>query len=106
METNKARFEQFSDGVFAIAITLLALELQVPELRSQQLVPAIQEIIPFLPNIVTFIISFITIAIFWINHRQLSEHITILKRRVLWANVSILLFITLIPFARIFKDRH
>ncbi len=96
----KSRFEQFSDGVFAIAITLLALELRVPELFSTDIARAARELIPLIPNIVTFILSFVTIAIFWVNHHQLTQLFgTIKHRRILWSNILFLLFLTLIPFA-------
>ena len=95
----KARFEQFSDGVFAIAITLLALELHVPTLISHDIPHAVQELAPFLPNIITFILSFVTIAIFWVNHHQLTQMFErIMHRRVLWLNMLFLLCLTLIPF--------
>ncbi len=95
----KARFEQFSDGVFAIAITLLAIELHAPAVVSPHLGTALRDLIPFLPSIATFIISFVTIAIFWVNHHQLSHMMThVVRRRILWANILFLLFVTLIPF--------
>lgn len=96
---NKARLEQFSDGVFAIAITLLALEIHVPSLYSNDFAKSFAEISKLLPNIITFIISFIAIAIFWVNHHQLTQTVGPIRRRVLWANVLVLLFVTLIPFA-------
>lgn len=95
---NKARLEQFSDGVFAIAITLLALELRVPRLANVGLESAVQEILPLLPNILTFVLSFMTIAIFWVNHHQLTQDVGIIRRRILWSNMLTLLFVTLIPF--------
>ncbi len=96
----KSRFEQFSDGVFAIAITLLALELHPPAVQSTDIIGALHELKPLLPTIITFVISFITIAIFWVNHHQLTQMIeTINRRRILWANILFLLFLTLIPFA-------
>lgn len=95
----KSRFEQFSDGVFAIAITLLALELNVPTVVSHDFVQAIRDLAPFIPSIATFVISFVTIAIFWVNHHQLTAMLeTINRRRILWANIMFLLFLTLIPF--------
>jgi uncharacterized membrane protein len=96
--SSKARFEQFSDGVFAIAITLLALELHVPTLNSTTLAGAARELIPLIPNILTFFISFFTIAIFWVNHHQLTQEIGPLNRRTIWTNMLLLFFITLIPF--------
>ena len=95
---NKARLEQFSDGVFAIAITLLALELHVPDLVSTGVKEGINELRPHLPNIFTFVLSFLTIAIFWVNHHQLTQEVGAIRRRVLWMNMLNLLFVTLIPF--------
>lgn len=96
---HKGRLEAFSDGVFAIAITLLALELKVPHISNNSLAGAIKELIPLLPNVATFILSFITIAIFWANHHQLTRSIETVSRRVVWSNMLFLMFLTLIPFA-------
>lgn len=95
----KGRIEQFSDGVFAIAITLLALEIHVPQLLSQNINGSIHELLPMIPNIATFVLSFMTIAIFWVNHQQLTQSMTNITRRTLWYNTLLLMFITLIPFA-------
>lgn len=96
--TPTVRFESFSDGVFAIAVTLLALELRVPILQGTYH-QSFRGLIPLIPSILTFVLSFISIAIFWVNHHQLTQKITtITKRRVLWLNVLFLLFITVIPF--------
>lgn len=93
------RFEAFSDGVMAIAITLLALELKVTVLTSTTFSEGVNELIPYLPHLLTFALSFLTIAIFWVNHHQMTEHIEFLNRRVIWANMLFLMFQTLIPFA-------
>jgi uncharacterized membrane protein len=95
--TNKIRFESFSDGVFAIAVTLLALGLRVPFLPGNSF--SFQELVPIVPSLLTFVLSFVAIAIFWVNHHQLTQNlITINKRRILWLNILFLLFVTLIPF--------
>ncbi len=96
---NKARLEQFSDGVFAIAITLLALELKVPHIVNDNLSLSIRELMPLIPNIATFILSFLAIAIFWVNHHQLTRSIETVSRRIIWSNIFLLMFVTLIPFA-------
>lgn len=96
---HKARLEQFSDGVFAIAITLLALELKVPHIANQNLGASIRELLPLIPNVATFILSFIAIAIFWVNHHQLTRSIETVSRRIVWSNILFLMFVTLIPFA-------
>ncbi len=96
---HKARLEQFSDGVFAIAITLLALELKVPHILNTTLDLSVRELVPLIPNVATFILSFIAIAIFWVNHHQLTRSIETVSRRIIWSNTLFLMFVTLIPFA-------
>lgn len=94
----KGRIEQFSDGVFAIAITLLAIELKVPHLISSSVSGSFSELLPLIPIVATFVLSFVTIAIFWVNHQQLSQSMNTISRRMLWINVMLLMFVTLIPF--------
>jgi len=97
--TGKMRYENFSDGVFAIAITLLALELHVPHFEGTTLRNSLTELIPLIPTILTYVLSFVTIAIFWVNHHQLTQNFTTInKRRMLWQNMVFLMFVTLIPF--------
>lgn len=97
--TNTIRFESFSDGVFAIAMTLLALELRVPYLQTIGGGFSLQGLVPLIPNLLTFVLSFVAIAIFWVNHHQLTQNInSITRRRILWLNILLLLFVTLIPF--------
>ncbi len=97
--TNKIRFDAFSDGVFAIAITLLALGLRVPYLPVSGMPFSLQGFAPIVPSLLTFVLSFGTIAIFWVNHHQLTQTLsTINRRRILWLNILFLLFVTLIPF--------
>lgn len=93
------RLESFSDGVIAIAITLLALELKVPVLASNDIKDSLLEIVGLLPTLLTFILSFVTIAILWVNHHQMTEHIKTLNRRIIWSNMAFLMFLALIPFA-------
>jgi uncharacterized membrane protein len=96
---HKSRLEQFSDGVFAIAITLLALEIKVPHLLNTTPVASLRELLPLIPNIATFILSFLGIAIFWVNHHQLTRNIQTVSRKIVWGNMLFLMFLTLIPFA-------
>ena len=93
------RVEAFSDGVLAIVITLLVLELRVPHLEgeptSRALAAAFVEIIP---KGVSFIVSFAIVAIFWVNHHQLFHSISRVNRPLLWLNMAFLLFISAAPF--------
>jgi uncharacterized membrane protein len=74
-----------SDGVFAIVITLLVLEIHVPELRhGQTLQVALQEV---RPSIVAFLISFVIVAISWAGHRDLFAHVRRTDRSLVWLNI-------------------
>ncbi len=104
--TVRARIESFSDGVMAIAITLLALELRVPhfDMMYANAILTVRDIVPYLPGFGAFVLSFVTIAIFWVNHHQLTQHISHtdtkpISRRAIWANIVLMFFVTLIPFA-------
>lgn len=96
-DSRKNRLENFSDGVMAIAITLLALE--IPHITPTITDTIYQQLRTLIPGILTFLLSFMTIAIFWVNHHQLTQHIDRIKRRVTWATMLFLFFMTLIPFA-------
>lgn len=98
-DSRKIRIEAISDGVIAIAITLLALELKIPHLGDKNFYDSLKEIIPLLPGILTFILSFVSIAIFWVNHNRLTQHIKHIRGRIIWTNTTFLMFQTLIPFA-------
>lgn len=90
---SKARLEAFSDGVFSIVMTLLAIELHPFDLQGWG------DFLPFLPMFLLFILSFITTAIWWVNHHQLCLSIKTVDHSILWLNTITLLFITLIPFS-------
>ncbi len=90
---NKTRLEAFSDGVFSIVMTLLAIDLHPFDITRWP------DFLPFLPTFLLFVLSFITIAIWWVNHHQLCLSIKTVTHRILWLNILTLLFITLIPFS-------
>lgn len=88
----KGRLEAFTDAVMAIIITIMVLEMKAPEnTRLEALVPA-------LPVFLSYVLSFIYIAIYWINHHRLFEPVEIIDVRVLWANINLLFWLSLIPF--------
>ena len=93
------RIEAFSDGVFAIVITLLVLELRVPQIKDELSSWELRQAIVHLgPKFLGFAISFFIIAIFWVNHHQLFHSIKRSTRMLLWLNNLLLLFLTFIPF--------
>jgi len=88
-----ARIAAFSDGVFAIAITLLTLQLAIP--KSGELT---QDLIDLQPNFVAFVISFLVIGNYWVAHHRLFAVVVRYDNRLLWLNLLTLFFIVLLPF--------
>jgi uncharacterized membrane protein len=93
---DRSRLEAFSDGVFAVAITLLALDLTVPGYGHGPLVDQLTE---KWPAFLAYLISFFMIGIVWVNHHALVRSIVKVDRTLLFVNLLLLLFVVLIPFA-------
>jgi uncharacterized membrane protein len=92
---DRSRLEAFSDGVFAVAITLLALNLTVAGPGHGHL---IHQLGSHWPSFVAYLISFLTIGIIWVNHHALIQSVKAVDRMLLFANLVLLLFVVLIPF--------
>jgi uncharacterized membrane protein len=92
---DKARLEAFSDGVFAIAITLLVLDLHVPEVGDGSLAHALWR---QWPADASYVVSFVTIGIIWVNHHAVFRHLERCDRRLLFLNVFLLLTVAVIPY--------
>jgi len=86
------RLEAFSDGVIAIIITIMVLELKVPHEAS------LQALRPLLPGFLTYILSYIYIGIYWNNHHHLLQATQQVSGGILWANLYLLFWLSLIPF--------
>lgn len=95
MPSETARIEAFSDGVFAIAVTLLILEVKVPAADSGQLG---RHLLQQWPSYVAFVLSFAFIGIMWINHHRLFNHIRRSDDGLLILNLLVLLGVTAVPF--------
>lgn len=95
MTTETARVEAFSDGVFAIAITLLILEIKVPSSSTSNLA---SELLRQWPSYLSFFISFAFIGIMWINHHRLFAHIRKSDDLLLIFNLALMFGVTIIPF--------
>jgi len=93
---DRARLEAFSDGVFAVAITLLALNLTVAGPAGPQ--GLLDQLTAKWPAFAGYLISFLTIGIIWVNHHVLVRQITQVDRTLLFVNLMLLLFVVLIPF--------
>ncbi len=95
MTTETARIEAFSDGVYAIAITLLILEIKVP---TSGAVPLSIQLLRQWPSYVSYVISFAFIGIMWINHHRVFTHIRRSDNGVMVLNLLLLLGVTTVPF--------
>lgn len=89
---DSGRVEAFSDGVFAIIITIMVLELHAPEGAS------FDALKPVLPKFISYVLSFIYVAIYWNNHHHLFQAVKHVNGRVLWSNILLLFCLSLIPF--------
>ena len=84
--------EAFSDGVLAIIITIMVLELRAPD------EPSLAALIPLIPTFLSYILSFVFIGIYWNNHHHLLQTVEKVDGRILWANLHLLLWLSLTPF--------
>ncbi len=89
----KGRLEAFSDGVIAIIITIMVLELKVPHSAEWS---ALQELIPVF---LSYILSFVYVAVYWGNHHHLMHTVKHVSAGIIWSNAALLFFLSLIPFA-------
>jgi uncharacterized membrane protein len=90
---DKGRLEAFSDGVMAIIITIMVLELVAPEEAS------LATLVPLIPTFAGYALSFVFIAIYWNNHHHLFQAAERVNGSVLWANMFLLFWLSLVPFA-------
>jgi uncharacterized membrane protein len=90
---NKNRLEAFSDGVLAIIITIMVLEIKVP--HGEQLA----DLLPLWPVFLSYVLSFINVGIYWNNHHHLLHAAHKVNGGVLWANLLLLFWLSLMPFA-------
>ena len=88
----KGRLEAFSDAVVAILITIMVLELKVPHVAD------LQSIRPLLPVFLTYVLSFIYVGIYWNNHHHMFQATDRINGKILWANMNLLFWLSLIPF--------
>jgi uncharacterized membrane protein len=90
---SRGRLEAFSDGVLAIVITIMVLELRPPEGSTFDV------LIPLWPKFLSYVMSFAYIGIYWNNHHHLLQATHAVTGRVLWANLHLLFWLSLVPFA-------
>jgi len=89
---SKGRMEAFSDGVLAIIITIMVLEMKVPHGID------FESLRPLIPVLLSYILSFVFLGIYWNNHHHLLQAVRKVNGRILWANLHLLFWLSLIPF--------
>lgn len=97
---SKNRLEAFSDGVIAIIVTIMVLELKIPH-ESSWLALA-----PLIPKLLGYLLSFVIVAIMWVNHHHVMHPVESVDNRLLWANNVMLFWMSLIPFATGYMSEH
>src|SRR5512141_549727 len=88
----KERLEAFSDGVIAVIITIIVLEMQVPH------GPELAALAPLVPVFLTYVLSFIYVGIYWNNHHHMLHMAASINGVVMWANLHLLFWLSLLPF--------
>ena len=97
---HKGRIEAFSDGVLAIIITIMVLELKVPHGHD------LDALLPLLPIFFSYVLSFANVGIYWNNHHHMFQAVKHVGGWVLWANLHLLFWLSLMPFATGFMGEN
>jgi uncharacterized membrane protein len=103
-ETNRA--EAFSDGVLAIVITLLVLEIKIPHVPDHNDVAQWVALKELIPKIAAWVISFVFVLVFWVAHHYLFNSLRKVDRGLLWLNGLFLLFMSFVPFPTAFAGEY
>ena len=96
----KGRIEAFSDGVIAIIITIMVLELRVPHGDT------IEALLPLVPTLLSYVLSFVYIGIYWNNHHHLLHAAKHVNGTILWCNLHLLFWLSLVPFVTGWMDEN
>lgn len=97
---HKQRLEAFSDGVIAIIITIMVLELKLPHGEKTS------DLLPLIPVFIGYVLSFIFVAIYWNNHHHLLQATQKVNGKILWANTHLLFWLSLLPFSTSWMGEH
>ena len=95
-----ARVEAFSDGVLAIIVTIMVLELHAPEESG------LAALLHLWPTFIAYILSYSFVAIYWVNHHRLFSHATVVTNGLLWSNIALLFALSLVPFSTSYLGEH
>ena len=97
---NKERLTAFTDGVLAVIITIMVLELKPPH------APTLQALASQAPTFLSYVLSFVYVAIYWNNHHHFFTLVKTVNGAMLWANIQLLFWISLIPFTTAWMGEH
>ena len=95
---NKGRLEAFSDGVIAVIITIMVLELKVPHDADPE------ALVPLIPVFLSYVLSFVYVGIYWSNHHHMFHAVHHVNGAILWANLHLLFWLSLVPFVTGWMD--
>lgn len=99
-EIGKTRIEALSDGIFAIVMTLLILELHVPNLPpTAPNVEVTRALVALWPKFVSYLVAFVSLGVFWVGHHIMYHAIQGADRTLLWLNIAFFMFVSLVPFS-------
>lgn len=96
----KGRLEAFSDGVIAIILTIMVLEMKVPQGES------LAALLPLVPVFLSYVLSFVYVGIYWSNHHHMLQTCRKVTGGVLWANLHLLFWLSLLPFATAWSGQN
>jgi len=100
---NKQRLEAFTDGVYAIVITLLILDIRNPDVAATALGPAL---VRLLPQVVTYVLSFFVVGMYWFAHHRVAHQVKLINGTFTWLNLVWLLFVSVMPFPTSLLGRY
>jgi uncharacterized membrane protein len=100
MQLSRNRIEALTDGVFAVAMTLLVLDIKVPELEPPLATAELPlKLLALWPKFLSYLISFVILGIYWVGHHIQLSFIRRADRPLLWINILFLLWVALVPFS-------
>jgi uncharacterized membrane protein len=97
---NKTRLEAFSDGVIAIIITIMVLEIKIPHEAT------LHALLALTPVFISYVLSFVMVAIYWGNHHHLLHTVRHVTPKIIWANMGLLFSLSLVPFTTGFMGEN
>src|SRR5438132_9172087 len=100
MYMGKGRLEAFSDGVIAVIITIMVLEMKVPHGTD------LAALVPSIPVFLSYVLSYVFTGIYWNNHHHMLHAVQHVNGRVLWANLHLLFWLSLVPFVTGWANEH